>query len=184
MLCIRIYYIISLYAESGCEMKRKLPETITEEEFHKLFNLVNDKKKKLAYSLGFYQCMRISEVIKLRPEHIDKGAKLIRIKQAKGGKDRNIPIHPKIMRGLEKYLPIGCGIRALQIHFKKNANKILKRDLHFHCLRHSGATHYLNKKKWNIRQVQQFLGHSSISTTEIYTHVSPQELVDLMWEER
>ena len=46
----------------------------------------------------------------------------------------------------------------------------------------SGATHYLNEKKWDVRYVQQFLGHSNLNTTQIYTHVSPQNLMDKMWE--
>ena len=103
------------------------------------------------------------------------------IKNAKGGKDRHIPIAREVYSGL-KYLPIKIGVRALEIAFKNKGLKVLNKNLHFHTLRHSGATHYLNKKKWNIRMVQQFLGHSRLDTTMIYTHVQPIELVEKMWE--
>jgi len=162
-------------------MARKIPETITEEEFMKLINKDKKQKKKLAYMLGFYQCMRVSEVVNLKPENVDMGMKMIKIKQGKGNKDRNIPIAPQVWKGL-KHLPIGVKIRALQTSFKKIAKEVLDKDLHFHTLRHSGATYLLNKKKWSTRHVQQFLGHSKIETTLIYTHVNPQDLLDKMWE--
>src|SRR4030042_4365661 len=149
---------------------KKLPETITEEELIEIIKNVNHNHHKLAFLLGFYEGMRISEITSLEPGNVDKGQKLLRIKQAKGSKDRNIPIAPEVLSGL-KYLPIKCGIRALQMAFKKYSKKVLDRDLHFHCLRHSSATHYLSKKKWNIRQVQQVLGHASLDSTMIYTHV-------------
>lgn len=162
-------------------MAKKLPETISEEEFIKLFRATKNKKHKIAFLLGFYGAMRISEIIKLKQEDIDRGQRLIRIKQGKGKKDRNIPLPPQAVKGLSN-IPIGIGVRALQIAFKNKAKKVLNKDLHFHQLRHSGATYYLNKKKWNTRQVQQLLGHSKIQTTEIYTHVTPQVLIDKMWE--
>lgn len=162
-------------------MGRKIPETITEKEFIELIKHIKNPKKKLAYSLGFYQAMRVSEVIKLQKENIDRNRRLILIKDAKGSKDRNIPISPNVLAGL-KHLPIGCGIRALQMSFKNASKKYLNKDLHFHTLRHSGATHYLNVKKWDVRYVQQFLGHSNLNTTQIYTHVNPQNLMEKMWE--
>ena len=161
---------------------RKIPETITEEEFLKIIKVIKDKKRKLAYMLGFYEAMRISEVVNLKQEHIDKGRRLIRIKEAKGMKDRNIPIAPEVLNGL-KHLPISVGIRALQISFKHISKKVLNKDLHFHTLRHSGASHYINKKKWDVKSVQVFLGHARISTTEIYLHVNPEGLVERMWGE-
>jgi len=168
------------------KMGRKLPETITEEEFSKvikgmLCKTVKHKKKKLAFMLGFYQAMRVSEVVHLTLENVDKGRRLLMIKNAKGGKDRHIPIAPEVINGL-KYLPVGIGVRALEVSFKKYGLEVLGKDLHFHLLRHSGATHYLNVKKWDVRYLQQFLGHSKLDTTAIYTHVSPQNLIDKMWE--
>jgi integrase len=167
--------------ETYSKSPKKLPETISEADVIKLISNTNMKHHKLAFLLGFYQAMRVSEVVKLQPEDIDEGQKIIRIKDAKGSKDRNIPIAPQVWKAL-KLLPIGCGIRALEIALKTKAKKILGRDLHFHSLRHSGATYYLNDKHWDSRQVQVFLGHSSLQTTQIYTHVRPQDLVDIMWK--
>lgn len=156
-----------------------LPEVLQEEDLIKILDVSNPKHK-IAFALGFYCCMRISEIVKLTQENIDKDLKLIRIKQAKGSKDRNIPIPPEVFKGL-KNIPINIGVRALEISFKNKCKKILNKNFHFHSLRHSGVTHYIVKKKWDITKVQQLAGHSRITTTLIYTHINPQNLVDLMW---
>jgi len=160
----------------------KIPDIITQEEFDKIARHPKLKKHhKEAFILGFYGCMRVSEIVNLRPENIDRGQKLVRIKNAKGGKDRNIPLPPQGVRGL-KYIPLKCGVRALEISIKNWGKKVLKKDIHFHTLRHSGATYYLNKKIMNLRQVQRMLGHSKIQTTQIYTHVTQEDLVDALWD--
>jgi len=163
--------------------ERKIPEIITEEELIKILRSVKQKHHRAAFILGFYGAMRISEIVNLQKENIDRGQRLIRIKQAKGKKDRNIPLPPQAVKALS-HIPIKCGVRALEIAIKKYGKKVLNKDIHFHTLRHSGATHYLNKKKWSTRAVQQLLGHSKIQTTEIYTHVTPQDLIDKMWDEK
>ncbi len=168
---------------------RKIPETITEEELIKILNKTKRNNHKLAFLLGFYQAMRVSEVVKLQPENVDKQQHIIKIKQAKGSKDRNIPIikplkinKTSIQYALNK-LPVKCGVRALEIAINRMSEMAIGKKIKFHTLRHSGATWLLNKKKWDIRQVQRFLGHSKLQTTEIYCHVNPQDLVDLEWGE-
>lgn len=161
-------------------MRRKIPETITEQEFIDIFKATKHKHHQLAFALGFYNCLRISEIVKLKPENIDYGRKLLIIKEAKGKKDRNIPIAKEVYSQL-KYLPIKCKIRALELMFKKMGLKILNKNLYFHQLRHSGATYYYNIKKWDIRNLQVFLGHSKLDTTQIYTHVNPEDLTKLIW---
>jgi integrase/recombinase XerD len=167
---------------------RKIPDTISEEELIKIVQATKKDHHKVAFLLGFYQALRVSEVVNLRPEHIEQSKYLIHIKQSKGNKDRDIVVtkplklNEQTILRLRNKLPVGCSVRALQIAFKQKAKKVLGKDLHFHCLRHSGATWLLNKKKWDIRQVQRFLGHSKIQTTEIYTHVGSQDLVNLEWE--
>jgi len=159
----------------------KLPDTITEEELTEVLKATKLKHHKIAFALGFYNCMRISEVVKLNKEDIDKERKLIYIKQSKGKKDRHIPIAPEVSRGL-RHIPMKCGVRALQIAFNRVTEKVLGKKLNFHLLRHSGITHYLTKKGWNTSQVQQLAGHSRITTTQIYTHINPTHLVDNMWD--
>lgn len=164
-------------------MKQTLPTIITEEELIKILKATKKQHHKLAFALGFYECMRISEVVKLQPEDVDKNLKLLHLIQAKGHKDRNIPIAKEVWNGL-KHLPIKCGIRALQIAFKNQCKKVLnKPELHFHTLRHSGITHYLVKKKWSSLEVQRMAGHSRITTTQIYTHINPEDLVNRMWDQ-
>lgn len=173
--------------DSPFKKMEKLPEVITEEELNKVIENTKNPKHKLAFALGFYECMRVSEVAKLMPEHVRRDVRLLLIKQAKGHKDRNIPIAPEVIKGL-RYLPVGSpsakdfGIRGIQIAWNKASKKALGRSWNFHALRHSGITHYLTEKKWNSLEVQRLAGHSKVSITEIYTHIRPEHLVNRMWE--
>jgi len=168
---------------------KRIPTIISEEELIKIVIATKNKNHKASFILGFYQALRVSEVVKLKPENIRKSEHIIEIKQSKGAKDRHIPIVKPLKVSMKTIfmaldqLPITIGVRALQTAFKKKSKEVLGRDLKFHTLRHSGATWLLNVKKWNLRQVQIFLGHSKLATTEIYTHVSPQDLIELEWGE-
>lgn len=176
-------------------MAEKLFEIITEKDMIKILDATKNNKHKLAFALGFYECLRVSEVACLRPEHVQRETKLLLIKGsdvskgikgAKRGKDRNIPIAPEVMKGL-KYLPVGNdkakdkGVRAIQLAFKKKCKEVLGKDMHFHQLRHGGVTFYLTDKGWNSLEVQRMAGHSKVSITEIYAHINPQNLVNRMW---
>ena len=148
--------------------KQKLPEILTEKEVQSMLKATKNPRHRLAFALGFYECLRISEVACLLPENVNKEIKLLLIKGsdvakgkkgAKRGKDRNIPIAPEVIKGL-KYLPVGSltakdsGIRALQIAFKKKLLEVLGRtDLSFHCLRHcvSDDVEVLTKEGWKKR---------------------------------
>lgn len=158
----------------------KIPETISENELLSIIKAAKKKDHKVAFMLGFYACMRVSEVVKLQQHDIDRGQRLIRIKQAKGGKDRNIPIPPQTVKALSA-IPLSCGVRALELAIKHYGKKATGRDIHFHTLRHSGATWYNTVKGWDVRYLQQLLGHSRLETTSIYTHVRPQDLAAKMY---
>jgi len=154
----------------------KIPDTITENEFKAGLKLVKDKRYRLAFMLAFYQCMRVSEVVALRRNNIDIERGYIHIKEGKGCKDRDIPITPPLVN-MFKTLPINISTRMLQYEVKKYWPYI-----HFHTLRHSGATFWHSFKGMDIRYIQQLLGHSNLNTTQIYTHITPKGLKDKMKE--
>ena len=162
----------------------KLPSVITEEDLMKVLMKTKTPHHRAAFALGFYQCLRVSEVIKLQKEDVDMGQKLLYIKEAKGHKDRHIPISPDAQKYL-KYVPMKCRTtRALQIAWNRATKRALGYSLNFHILRHSGITFYLTKKKWDVTFVQRLAGHSKIATTQIYTHINPIDLVERMWENK
>lgn len=164
-------------------MALKLPETITEEQLIEVLKKTKQPHHRAAFVFGFYECMRISEIVNLEESNIDKKLKLLYLKQAKGHKDRHIPIAPEVIKYL-KYIPIRCGVRALQISWNKKTKRVLGKSWNFHILRHSGITYYITKKKWDSMKVQRLAGHSKIATTQIYTHINPTDLVEAMWEQK
>ncbi len=161
--------------------EKKLPKVIDSEyllgEINKIANIKHKSIISLAYSTG----MRVSEVCNLKIKDVDSKRMLISIIQAKGRKDRIVPLSPKILDLLreyykeykpkeylfegqfgDKYSPSSCN----QI-----VKKYLKKEYHFHLLRHSCFTKLLENGT-DLRIIQNIAGHSSSKTTEIYTHVS------------
>lgn len=157
---------------------KRLPVAISMEEFLQLIKFTKKKHHKLAFLLGFESGLRISEVLKLESRDIDLKEKKILLRQAKGGKDRvvNLPKHFK--EEYLKLLPMRCGERALEIAFKRSCNraKLLEKkpSLHFHSLRHGFATHLVSQKV-PIHHIRTLMGHSNISTTNVYLEANPQE---------
>jgi integrase/recombinase XerD len=141
----------------------------------------------LIYSCG----LRCEELLNLRPEHIDSKRGLVLIKQAKGKKDRIVPLSLKILELLREYYktakPINCLFegqtkgekydeRSLQLVLKQSlAKSNITKPATLHWLRHSFATHLLVNGT-DLRYIQELLGHSRSTTTEIYTHVSNKQL--------
>ena len=159
-------------------MSKKLPVGITEEEFKKLIKNTKKQQHKLAFLLGFGAGLRVSEVVKLEKRHIQVDR--ILIENAKGGKDRVVPI-PKGFKGFHiNLLPLGIGVRALQQAFKNACRRagllITKPTIHFHSLRHGFATRMIESGV-PINQVKLSLGHSNISTTSVYLRASPKDML-------
>jgi len=161
--------------------EKKLPKVIDNEFIlNKLSNIKNIKHKallSLTYSVG----LRVSEVINLKIEDIDSDRMIIHIKNAKGGKDRIVPLSEKILSLLRNYYTVYRPTEYLFNGQTKNkysstsCSKVIKKYLgkeyHMHQLRHSCFTHLLEIGV-DLRIIQVLAGHSSSKTTEIYTHVS------------
>ena len=157
-------------------MIRKLPAYMNDEEFIALLKCVRKRHHKLAYILAYNSGLRVGEVCKLQPENVDMASKRIFIRDAKGGKDRVVPLPKGFPASYLKELPLKCKVRALQTAFKTAMKKagIQKSSLHFHSLRHSFALRAM-ERGIPLNQIQVLLGHKNISTTSIYLNINPKD---------
>lgn len=158
-------------------MTKKLPVSIDEDEFVKLIKNTKYEHWKIAFLLGFGAGMRISEVVKLQPGDINMKEKRMFIREAKGGKDRIVPLPKGFAPKHMKQIPMKCGARALQAAFTKTCKKAglmeNKPGLHFHSLRHGFANQCVSNGM-PIHHLRTLLGHSNISTTNIYLEANPK----------
>jgi integrase/recombinase XerD len=171
--------------------EKRLPTVLTKEEIKKLFEVLDTKKSKIMVSLMYACGFRVSELINLKIGDLDFNEKTGKILQGKGKKDRifNIPdfllgdLKKQIEKQKEKkeiYLFTGTKGKLSERNLQKIVSKAAKRaginkDIHCHTLRHSFATHLL-ENGIDIRKIQELLGHADLSTTQIYTHISTEEL--------
>ena len=179
---------------------RKLPKVLSEEEVNKLLdiNLNNDfdYRNKAMLELMYSSGLRVSELINLTVNDVDLKNSLVRI-FGKGSKERIVPLNdyatealnnyilyhrPKLFKQKESnYLFLNNhGNQMTRQGFFKTLKKIakekgIKSELSPHTLRHSFATHLL-KYGADLRSIQELLGHSDISTTQIYTHITNEML--------
>jgi site-specific recombinase XerD len=165
--------------------EKKLPQVIDGEYIKEQLSKIENIKHKSILSLTYSVGLRVSEVINLKIEDIDSKRMIIHIKNAKGRKDRVVPLSQKILELLReyfiKYKPkeyLFNGQNSLK-YSSGSCNKIVKKYLgekyHIHQLRHSCATNLLENGT-DLKIIQKILGHSNVKTTEIYTHVSNQLL--------
>ncbi len=179
-------------------LQRKLPDVLSVEEVELLFGGIDhsrpDGSRNRAILEVMYSCgLRVSEVIGLEINHIYPDVGFIRV-VGKGNKERLVPIGDEAVRyigiyrqhsrnmqvarkGHEHILFLnrrGTALsRVMVFYIIKNAAKqaSLKKNIHPHTLRHSFATHLVENGA-DLRAVQEMLGHESITTTEIYTHLN------------
>lgn len=159
--------------------RQTLPQSIKDEEFSKLLSTMKNNKKdreaKIAFLLAYEAGLRISEIKHLLKQDIDVASKRIYVKQGKYSKDRVVPL-PKTWRSyMMDFIPIKKSVRSLERNLKTAIRKAgLRGDLHFHSLRHSFATHCL-ERGMPINQLQVLMGHSNISTTNVYIRANPED---------
>jgi len=186
----------------GPKLEKKIPFFLAEEEVERLLSSVegNDffhHRDKAALELLYATGMRIAELTSLNMDSIDFAAETVKVR-GKGGKERIIPLGNYALRALTVYRQLRegrakPGVKALFLNrsgqrlsdrfLRKTMNRYLDlAEIHEvsgpHSLRHSFATHLLNRGA-DIRSVQELLGHERLSTTQIYTHLSIKRLKEV-----
>ncbi|MCA9485484.1 MAG: tyrosine-type recombinase/integrase [Nanoarchaeota archaeon] len=169
--------------------EKKLPEVLTRQEVRKLIDSTDTIKSRLIVSLLYSTGLRVSELVNLKVSDLNLDEKTGWVRQGKGGKDRLFVMGEQIVEELKEYLDTR-GKENEYVFSKakplttRNIQKIIKgaknrADINKkttpHTLRHSFATHLLEAGT-DIRIIQAMLGHSSLSTTQVYTHISSDQL--------
>lgn len=166
---------------------KKLPVVLSREEVAQILKLVKHPILRMALTIIYACGLRISEAVQLQTSDIDAKRNLLRVRNGKGGKDRYVPLHGRPLELLREYYRThGGGSRFLFPHPK--AGHIYKDTLQVafrcavrqsgvnkqatvHTLRHSYATHLVENGE-DISTIKEILGHSSIVTTNVYTHLT------------
>ena len=167
--------------------EKKLPIVLSQEEIQKMFSVCDNKKHKVILAL-LYSCgLRVSELINLKWEHIDRSRMVINVIQAKGKKDRQVMLAPQLIPLLEDYYreykskvyvlngwkdELQYSERSVGQVVKQLAQKAgIRKKVWTHLIRHCTMTHLLEQGT-DISIIQKISCHSSPKTTQIYTHIS------------
>jgi site-specific recombinase XerD len=174
------------YSVERPKKEQILPVVLSEEEVQRLLQTVTNLKHKCLLLMGYSAGLRVGEVLALELPDLDRDRMLIHVKGGKGKKDRMTLLSPKTLTYLEEYLVLYAPKRWLfegpdeGPYSQSSVQAILKqacqqarisKTVRFHSLRHSFATHLLERGT-DLRYIQALLGHESSRTTEIYTHIT------------
>jgi len=179
----------------GFELPKRpseLPRYLTPEEVQAIINAADNLRNKLIVSLLFCTGMRVSELVSIRVSDVDLEEGSIRVR-GKGGKERVVFFDSRSRQLLAEYLPTVKGCEYLfpakggegHMHYvtverviRKLARAAgLKKRVTPHVLRHSFATISL-AKGMDVREIQELLGHASLRTTQVYTHIVRRRLLE------
>jgi integrase/recombinase XerD len=175
---------------------QKIPLVMSQDETRRLLAVAGNLKVRMLLSLGYGCGLRAGEVVRLKVKHIDSAQKIIRVEQSKGRKDRNVMLSPEVLDLLREWWKVrpsrhDAGIppeerwlfpgakagntmstRQLNRLFHEAADAAgIKKGVTLHALRHSFATHLLERGT-DIRVIQALLGHDKLDTTARYTRVA------------
>ncbi len=172
-------------------MPKKLPKYLKEREVRKLLEAPSREKLRDRLILRMlYRCgLRVSELTKLKIEDIDFGDATLMVRAGKGNKDRLIPVDHQTLDMIEFFIEDATsGYLILSERNEKLSTRQVERlvedygreagieqKVHPHMLRHSFAVHCL-KSGMNLRTVQKMLGHSSLTTTQIYLDITGDDI--------
>jgi len=167
--------------------RRALPEILAPEEVAAIFDSCHNLKHKALLMTSYSGGLRLGETLALLPSDIDSTRMVIRVEQGKGRKDRYVMLSKALLDELRIYWkafrPVRWlfeGRRSGEPLSPSTAEKVftsaagragITKGVSFHSLRHAFATHLLEGGT-NIRIIQVLLGHQSLTTTQVYTHVA------------
>lgn len=173
-----------------------LPEYFTEEEISRLLSCISNHKHRCMIAMQYLCGLRVSELCTIKITDLNTKTKVLRI-TGKGGKQREIAMPPALINYLKLYwhyeavkpttylFPGQYGgaytARSVQeiVAAAKNKAGLQHKKCSTHGLRHGAATMRINKLRWDLREVQVFLGHKNAKTTERYTHVGVEDMKSL-----
>ena len=171
--------------------KGRLPTVLSKEDITKMFEATLNLKHRLVLMFLYYTGIRLNEAVNIKWEDIDFERGIIHLKVTKGEKERIIFLHDKLKKFIEYFNIKKEGLvflsnlgkkydkRTIQMIVGNAAKKSgISRRITPHTLRHSFATHLLEGGA-DIRHIQKLLGHSSLQTTQIYTHVANKDIKNL-----
>jgi site-specific recombinase XerD len=173
---------------------KRLPVVLAKAEVKAMLDTEKNIKHKLLLMMVYASGLRVSEVVSLKRDDIDIHRKVVVIIAGKGRKDRYTILSEQVIRALKQYYslytikgwlfpghPAGhhLSIRSAQYICEHALEKAkIQKDASIHSLRHTFATHLLEAGT-DIRYIQDLLGHSSIRTTERYTHVARRQVLKI-----
>jgi integrase/recombinase XerD len=173
------------------KLPRKLPVVLSLEEVARFLGAIINIKHRAILMTAYSAGLRVSEVTRLRVADIDSQRMVLRIRQAKGQKDRFVVLSPRLLKILREYWKAvrpsdylfpgarpGKPLTSGSVHRVCRAARErcgLDKHVTVHTLRHSFATHLLEDGT-DLRTIQILLGHRSLSTTARYLHVATAAL--------
>ena len=182
------------------KQEKYLPESMSEAEVDKLLNSPDvankiENRDKAMIEMLYATGMRISELVNLKITDVDMKRCVVKV-FGKGSKERLVPFGETALDSLRSYLNEREQSSSKEIFLSNRGKKMtrvafwqrvkvylirenLKNSISPHTLRHAFATHLLNRGA-DLRSVQLLLGHSDLSTTQIYTHIAKQRLSDVL----
>jgi len=174
---------------------KRLPEVLSEEEVEAILAAAPSPKYRAAFMLCYGSGLRTDEVVHLEPRHVDSQRMVIRVERGKGKKDRQVMLCERLLEELracwKRYRPAqyllegkhpGQPIAATSIQraFRAACRKTgIGKPVTPRSLRHAFATH-LVERGTNLRVVQTLLGHQSLNTTAVYTHLARTWLAEVI----
>lgn len=181
------------------KQQRRLPKVLDVDQVTGIMEATPDSALEIRdlaiFELFYSSGLRLSELAMINIEDIDLAEKSLRVQYGKGGKQRDLPIGSKAVKAIKKWLSYRQNSDTSALFISKNKRRLSQRSIqlrlarwckkiglpehvHPHMLRHSFASHLLESSQ-DIRAVQELLGHSNLSTTQIYTHLDFQHLAEV-----